>query len=78
MWLLLQVDVITMTGRCGNFDETHPYNEYDMDTWVTEEEHWNIILEPSAKRYSYVKGKFIHVLNVSHNVLNDMYVFECR
>jgi hypothetical protein len=53
---MLQVDVITMTGRCGNFDETHPYNEFDMDTWVTEEEHRNIMLEPSAKRFSYLKG----------------------
>jgi hypothetical protein len=57
--LMLQVDVITMTGRCGNFDEQHPFNEYELDTWVNEEEHWNIIMEPSAKRYSYLRGMSI-------------------
>jgi hypothetical protein len=58
---MLQVDVITLEGRCGNFDEQHPYNEYDMDTWVTEEEHWNIMMEPSARHFSYSTGMCIHV-----------------
>ena len=63
---MLQVDVITMEGRCGNFDERHPYNERDMDTWVTEEEHWDIMMEPSAHHYSYVRGMSTHD---THNIV---------
>jgi hypothetical protein len=51
MCLMLQAEVITLSGIFGDFYEQNPYNERDMDTWVMDAEHFTIIIEPSAHVY---------------------------
>jgi hypothetical protein len=63
----LQVSVIAMTGRCGNFDQPSVYNERDSETWLTDDEFTEVMAEPKAEGTTFGKGKHSLPMTVEHN-----------
>jgi hypothetical protein len=56
-------------GRCGSFDNDHPHNEREMDTWVTDEEFIGIMCEPSARGSAFTQGKHAYTTYICTSLI---------